>query len=44
MQHNGIICTQSESGGLVIIVTGPDESDECSSHLSEVYGAHVIIF
>jgi len=39
MEHNCIICTQSESGGLVMTVTGPDESDEGSSHLSEVYGA-----
>jgi len=36
IQHNGIICTQSESDGLVMIVTGPDESNEGSSHLSEV--------
>lgn len=39
IEHNGIICTQSESGGLVMTVTGPDESDEGSSHLTEVYGA-----
>ena len=43
IEHNGIICTQSESGGLVMTVTGPDETDEGSSHRSEVYGAHVII-
>lgn len=35
-EHNGIICTQSESGGLVMTVTGSDESDEGSSHFSEV--------
>jgi len=43
IERNGIICTQSESGGLVMTVTGPDESDEGSSHLSEVYGTHVIV-
>jgi len=43
IEHNGIIRTQSGSGGLVMTVTGPDETDEGSSHRSEVYGAHVII-
>jgi len=40
IEHNGIICAQSESGGLVMTVNGPDESDEGSSHLSDVYMAH----
>jgi hypothetical protein len=43
IEHNGIICTQSESGGLVMTLTDRDESDKGSSHLSEVYGAHVIV-
>jgi hypothetical protein len=43
IEHNGIICTQSESGVLVMTVTGPDESDEGNSHLTEVYGTHVIV-